>query len=75
MVFACSSEHCICIFSALFQRSGNFADLHALLCYTRRAYLPERKKKSLQKRRDYLVTFMQIKGTEFFYINYTSIQG
>lgn len=44
-VFACSSEHSICIFSALFQRSGNFADLYTLLCYTRRAYLPEKKKK------------------------------
>lgn len=34
----------------------------------------KKKKKSLQKIRDCLVTFMQIKGAEF-YINYTSIQG
>lgn len=73
LVFTCSSEHCISIFSALFQRSGNFADLHALFCYTKHAYSLE--KKVYKKRRNHLVTLVQIKGAEFFYINYTSIQG
>lgn len=71
-VFTCSSEHYISIFSALFQRSGDcrftcLALLHKACIFTR--------KKSQQKRRDCLVTLMQIKGAEFFYINHTSIQG
>lgn len=71
-VFACSSKHCISIFLHCF-RGQETADLHALLCYTKHAYSLG-KKKSQQERRDCLVTLMQIKGAEFFYINYTSIQ-
>ena len=72
LVFACSSKHCISVLSALFRRSGDcrfacLALLHEACIFTR--------KTSRQKRRDCLVTLMQIKGAEFFYINYISIQG
>lgn len=71
-VFARSSERCISVFTALFQRSRNcivmcFALLHTACMFT--------KKKTLSKTRDCLVTLMQIKGAKFFYINYTGIQG
>lgn len=73
-VFACyNTANIVFLYFLHCFRGRETADLHALLCYTKHAY--SLGKKSRQKRRDCLVTLVQIKGAEFFYINYTSIQG